>query len=258
MTCFPPWYRPRGKQVSFFHTTTDPCEHRVGGSVGHRAHHQPLFTTPCGRSYESARYTGNGPLQGLTVGSARLEHPTLQPVNTGDLWGPVELFALDIKAMFPSLNRQDISEAFNTIAHCVVAAPRSTGRPRRGTLRFAINKIDRKLDGVGTGHFDMFHNVHINDVKRYIYIDVFCNDAFVFTNLVLRQTEGWPLVAATHPSWAASSACPASTPPTPHTPPTRHLHSVDSPPATLLRAKVVLHRHQGGMRSGQAETPGKG
>ena len=110
--------------------------------------------------------------------------------HTGDLWGPVELFDLDIKAMFASLNRQDVWDAFNTITDCVVAAPRPTRRPCRGALRFAINKIDRKLVRLGTGHFELFHNVHIDDVKRYVYFDVFCNDAFVFTNLVLRQTNG--------------------------------------------------------------------
>ena len=47
-------------------------------------------------------------------------------LHTGNLWGPVELFELDIKAMLPSLNRQDVRDAFNTITNCVVAAPRPT------------------------------------------------------------------------------------------------------------------------------------
>ena len=46
---------------------------------------------------------------------------------------------------------------------------------------------------MGKGHCDLFHNVHIDDVKRYVYFDVFCNDAFVFTNLVLGQTKGVPI-----------------------------------------------------------------
>ena len=92
--------------------------------------------------------------------------------------------------MFPSLNRHNVWDAFNTITDCASAAPCPTGCPRRGALRFAINKIDRKLDRVGTGHCDLYHNVHMDDVKRYVYFDVFCNHAFVLTNLVLRQATG--------------------------------------------------------------------
>ena len=81
--------------------------------------------------------------------------------HRGDLWGPMQLFELDIKAMFPSLNRKDVWDAFNTITDCVVAAPRPTGRSRRGALRFAMSKTDRKLDRVDRGHCELFHNVHM-------------------------------------------------------------------------------------------------
>ena len=110
--------------------------------------------------------------------------------HQGSLPHTVALFELDIKAMFPSLDRQDVWDSICEIAHLVSRAPGPTGRPRRGTLRFAINGIDRKLDRIGSGSPDLFHNIPVDDVLRYVYFDIFYNDAFVFTNQVLRQKRG--------------------------------------------------------------------
>ena len=102
----------------------------------------------------------------------------------------VALFELDIKAMFPSLDRQDVWDSVTEIARLVSCAPGPSGRPRKGTLRFAINGKDRKLDRIGSGSPDLFHNIPIDDILRYVYFNVFCNDAYVFANHVLRHKRG--------------------------------------------------------------------
>ena len=53
-------------------------------------------------------------------------------------------------------------------------------------LQVAISCIDRTLDGIGFGSPKLYHNIHIHQVLRYVYFDIFCNDAFVFSNWVLR------------------------------------------------------------------------
>ena len=110
--------------------------------------------------------------------------------HEGELTRPVALFELDIKAMFPSLDRQNVWESISAIADLVAHAPGPRGRPRRGLLRFAVNRIDRKLDRIGSGSPELYHNIDIQQVLRYVYFDIFCNDAFVFSNWVLRQKRG--------------------------------------------------------------------
>ena len=39
----------------------------------------------------------------------------------------------------------------------------------------------------------LFHNMCINEVKRHVYSDVFCNDAIVFTIFVLRQKKAFAI-----------------------------------------------------------------
>ena len=92
--------------------------------------------------------------------------------------------------MFPSLDRQDGWDSITEIAHLVSRAPGPTGRTRRGTLRFAISTIDCKLDRIGSGSPELFHNIPIDDVLRCVYFDVFCNDAFVFANHAVWQKRG--------------------------------------------------------------------
>ena len=86
--------------------------------------------------------------------------------HQGSLPYAVALFELDIKAMFPSLGRQDVWDSINEIARLASRAPGATGRPRRGTLHFAVNRIDRRLDHIGSGSPDLFHNIPIDDILR--------------------------------------------------------------------------------------------
>ena len=117
-------------------------------------------------------------------------HQLCEQWQQGDLNRPVALFELDIKAMFPSLDRNDVWTSISTIADLVAQAPGPRGRPQRGLLRFAVNRIDHKLDRIGSGSPDLYHNIDIHQVLRYVYFDIFCNDAFVFSNWVLRQKRG--------------------------------------------------------------------
>ena len=110
--------------------------------------------------------------------------------EAGELTRPIALFELDIQAMFPSLDRNDVWDSITAIANLVARAPGPRGRPRRGVLTFAVNRIDRKLDRIGSGSPELYHNIDIDQVLRYVYFDVFCNDAFVFSNWVLRQKRG--------------------------------------------------------------------
>ena len=108
----------------------------------------------------------------------------------GNLTLPVALFELDIKAVFPSLDRNDVWTSISTIADLVAQAPGPRGRPGQGLLRFAVNRINRKLDRIGSGSPESFHNIDIHQVLRYVYFDILCLDAFGFSNWVLRQRRG--------------------------------------------------------------------
>ena len=57
-------------------------------------------------------------------------------------------------------------------------------------LRFAVNRIDRKLDRIGSGSPELSQNTDIDQVLRYVYFDICCNNAFVFLNWVLRPKRG--------------------------------------------------------------------
>ena len=86
--------------------------------------------------------------------------------------------------MFPSLDRDDVWTSIFAIADLVAQAPGPRGKPRRGLLRFAVNRIDRKLDRIGSASPELFHNIDIHQVLRYVSFDVFCTDAFMFSNRV--------------------------------------------------------------------------
>ena len=110
-------------------------------------------------------------------------------LDRADVWHSMSTIA-ELQAMFPSLDRVDVWHSISTIAELVAQAPGPRGRPRRGKLRFAVNRIYQNLDRIGSGSLELFHNIDIDQVLRCVYFDVFCNDAFVFSNWVLRQKRG--------------------------------------------------------------------
>ena len=52
----------------------------------------------------------------------------------------IELFELDVKAMFPSLPKDGVWNALRTLLHDLVLAGRRRGRGQGRELRFAINR----------------------------------------------------------------------------------------------------------------------
>ena len=97
----------------------------------------------------------------------------------------VTFWELDIVAMFPNLSRDRVWAAVQVMFQLVRAR-----RRMRGSFRFAINKIDRKLDRIGSGSRELFTNFTQQDVLHFVEYDIFHNDVFVYMNVVLCQVRG--------------------------------------------------------------------
>ena len=64
-------------------------------------------------------------------------------------------------------------------------------RGKRGKeMLFAINRVDRKLDRVGTGYERYFTNITFSDVARFCKFDICHNNIFTMGSTVLRQVRG--------------------------------------------------------------------
>ena len=57
-------------------------------------------------------------------------------------------------------------------------------------MLFAINRVDRKLDRVGTGYERYFTNITFSDVARFCKFDICHNNIFTMGSTVLRQVRG--------------------------------------------------------------------
>ena len=81
---------------------------------------------------------------------------------------PVELFELDVAEMFPSPDRAAVISALEKFHQLVLEA-----RGKRGKqYLFAINRVDRKLDRVGTRYTKYFTNITFQDVLDFVRYDV--------------------------------------------------------------------------------------
>ena len=89
----------------------------------------------------------------------------------------VELFELDIKAMFPSLPIDGVWDAL-WILHDL----RQWGRGQGHELRFAINRLVRKLDRLGLGVSACYTNIKWSEVQQFLLFDIYRNDYFVVAN----------------------------------------------------------------------------
>ena len=103
----------------------------------------------------------------------------------GELPDSVTFWELDIVAMFPNLSRDRVWAAIQEIFDIVHRT-----RRMRAQLRFAINKIDKKLDRIGGGSPELFTNFTKQQVLDFVYFDIYCNDLFVYLNAVYRQVRG--------------------------------------------------------------------
>ena len=98
----------------------------------------------------------------------------------------VEPFDLDVAEMFPSLDREAAITALKKFHQLVLEA-----RGKRGKQYiFAINRVDRKLDRVGTGYTKYFTNITFQDLLDFVRYDVLYNDIFTVDGRVLRQKRG--------------------------------------------------------------------
>ena len=119
--------------------------------------------------------------------------PLIRAWNTAlrELWNNdalpdgVVFWGLDIIAMFPNLSRDRVWESIQEMFRIVQQTRRG-----RGPLSFAINKLDRKLDRIGGGSPELFTNFRTQDVLDFVYYDIYCNDLFVYLNVVYRQVRG--------------------------------------------------------------------
>ena len=66
--------------------------------------------------------------------------------------------------MFPSLSRDGVWNAVQELHTAIMDARRQHRRGRGRMLKFTINKLDRKLDQLGHGHSDLYHNVSFEEV----------------------------------------------------------------------------------------------
>ena len=99
---------------------------------------------------------------------------------------PLQLWRLDVKEMFPSMDGERVYEALLKFHEILVKR-----RGKRGKeLLFAINRFDRKLDRLGTGYGKYFTNLSFSDVAAFCTYDIYQNDLFVFCNRVMRQKWG--------------------------------------------------------------------
>ena len=99
---------------------------------------------------------------------------------------PLSLFELDVREMFPSMDREVVLSALEEFHSLVVAA----GERRGKSLRFAINRQDRKLDRIGTGYEKYFTNITWEEVLNFCKFDVLKNDIFTMGGSVYRQIRG--------------------------------------------------------------------
>jgi hypothetical protein len=110
--------------------------------------------------------------------------------------GKPRLFELDVKEMFPRLDRNLVLESIEAVYELVREALRGGThggrRVRVGSrgINFAVHKHNRVLDRVGWGYVDEYVNVSWEEVMAYVRYDLFFNDLFVVGNRIFRQVRG--------------------------------------------------------------------
>ena len=82
----------------------------------------------------------------------------------------VKFFEVDIIARFPSLDRDAVWQNVQHLFTMVQEARRRRPRVRAGQqMRFTINEIDHKLDLVGGGDTELYHNITQAQVLNFVY-----------------------------------------------------------------------------------------
>ena len=73
---------------------------------------------------------------------------------------PLQLWVLDVKEMFPSMDRHRVHSTLKQLHDMLVKKRGKRGRE----LLFAINRFDRKRDRLGTGYGKYYANLSYSDV----------------------------------------------------------------------------------------------
>ena len=105
------------------------------------------------------------------------------PPNAQDQYN---LFELDIKGFFPSLDRQKTLKAIQQVHDWIVEK-----RPREDGLWFYINKNERVLDRAGKGADSQYYNISFAQLMHYMHWELHQNCLFTMGNKVFKQIH-WP------------------------------------------------------------------
>ena len=96
---------------------------------------------------------------------------------------------LDIKDFFPSLNWSATLKAADTLHTLLVQKLNKRVHKDEG-MWFALHKEHKKLDRVGTGSRDQFHNVPYAALREFLECELHHNALFCAGNTVLEQIRG--------------------------------------------------------------------
>ena len=103
----------------------------------------------------------------------------------------VSFWELDVKEMFPSLDRTSVFEAILFIHDAIWTKLVHTRKARGDCMVFYINKFDKHLDRVGGGGDPkLFHKITFQDVQRFVKFDLEANDIFLLGSTLMRQLRG--------------------------------------------------------------------
>ena len=105
-----------------------------------------------------------------------------------DHLGGAWLWELDIQEFFPSLDRDGVLQALQSV-HDLVSEARGK-RKVANELRFAICRDDKKLDHIGVGYAKNFDTFTFSEVLAFATYEVQRNDLFVVGDRVFRQVRG--------------------------------------------------------------------
>ena len=99
------------------------------------------------------------------------------------------MWELDIKDFFPSLNRSATMKAVDQLHKLLIEKLGKRVKKDEG-LWFALHREHKKLDRLGTGSRDQFHNVPYSALREFLEYELHHNALFCVGNTVLEQIRG--------------------------------------------------------------------
>ena len=99
------------------------------------------------------------------------------------------MWELDIKDFFPSLNRTATLKAVDALHALLVQKLNKRVKKQEG-MWFALHKEHKKLDRVGQGSKEQFHNVPYAALREFLEYELHHNALFCVGNTILEQIKG--------------------------------------------------------------------